>query len=259
MRYRAETQPRMKNEGFTLMEMLIAVTLVALMSLALWSVLRLSVTSWQHATASIDADQRHRATLDLVEKQLASVSALIPPPDPQLGPLQTPVFLGSETGVEFISLCSLRFRDNPGLTTVSYGVVPGTGGDYSLVERESRYLGGDPTQDGSLDQSDEPTVTVFDHLSSAVFEYYDPGNQDKPAQWVNAWDALEDGRLPAAMRISMVAREANGATRTRQIIVPINAEPDTFQPNFINPIGGPPGMGRGPGRRIRENDPRTRK
>lgn len=259
MRHRSVRQLRLRTEGFTLVEMLIAVTLVALMALALWSVLRLTVTSWQHATASIDANQRHRATLDLVEKQLASVSALIPPPDPQLGLWQSPIFLGSETGVEFVSLCALRFRDNPGLTIVSYGVVQGSGGDYSLVERESRYLGGDPTEDAGLDQGEEPTVTIFDHLASAVFEYYDPGALDRPAQWVKEWDALDYGSLPAAIRISMIAREANGATQTRQVVVPISAEPENAQLNFVNPVGGGPGTGRGPGRRGRENDPRTKK
>jgi general secretion pathway protein J len=245
-------QRRAGTEGFTLIEMMVAVTLVAIMALMLWAVLRICVSSWQRGTEFIDANQRHRAMTDLVQKQLASIYPLIPPMDLQMGSGITPVFSGSASGMQFISLCPLRFRDNPGLTLVSYEVVTGNGGDFSLVERESRYLGGDPSQQVSLDPEGEPALTIFDNLDSLEFEYYDPGTQEFPPMWVKEWNVKDIGRLPTWITMTMVVHDAAGARQSRRFVVPIAAQPDNAQANFIDPFNDPR-------RRLREDDPRTRR
>ncbi|MBZ5498538.1 MAG: prepilin-type N-terminal cleavage/methylation domain-containing protein [Acidobacteriia bacterium] len=256
MRNRPQTQRILRAEGFTLLEMLVSVTLVALMALSIWAVLRISIASWKRGTESIDANQRHRATLDLMQKQVASVSAMIPPVDLQTGAGQAPIFEGSQTSVEFISLCSLRFRDNPGLTVVSYGIVPSNQGEFALVEQETRYLGGDPTQYVDFAEGDQPATTIFDHLTSGTFEYLDPGTADRPSQWVTDWSAVDLGRLPTAMSITLNTRDAVGALQSRKLVIPFMAEVESLQPGFIDPFdgrmvvpGGPPSGGRrgGPG------------
>ena len=66
--------------GFTLLEMLIAVTLVALMAVGLWAVFRISIRSWSQGTEFINANQHHRSILDLARKQIASAYPLVTPP-----------------------------------------------------------------------------------------------------------------------------------------------------------------------------------
>src|SRR5262245_8411438 len=129
-----KTDDAVSNErGFTLLEIVIAVTLVALMAVALWSVFRISLTSWTRGTEYIDAHQRHRSVLDLVNRQMASIFGPIAPIDLQTGGAIYPIFVGKTDSVQFVSLSSLRFIENPGLTMVSYDVVPGEQGMYSLV------------------------------------------------------------------------------------------------------------------------------
>lgn len=254
MRNWDKAQRRSGAEGFTLVEMLVAVTLVAMMAVALWSVLRISVRSWQRGTESIDANQQHRATLDLMQKQVASISAIVVPFDPQTGIGPHPIFIGSETSVQFISLCALRFQDNPGLTLVSYDVAPESGGDYSLVEREMRYLGGSLDQDTGLDEVDVPRVTIFEHVGSLTFEYFDPGDSQNLPQWFKEWDATDVGYLPTAIRMTLSARDASGVPQNRQIVVPVQAKSNNLnnlQPGFMNPSGNQGGRG------TRGNNPRT--
>jgi len=252
MRYPERVRRGPGAEGFTLVEMMVAVTLVALMALALWGVLRISITSWKRGTDAIDANQRHRTLLDLVQKQMASIYPLVPPLDLQMGTGITPVFSGSASGMQFISLCALRFRDNPGLTMVSYEVVSGSDGSHSLVERETRYLGGDPSLQAEYQPAEVPATVIFDRLDGLEFEYYDPGTPDVPPQWVKEWSAADLGRMPTWISMTIVSRDAGGAQQARRIVIPIPAQVDSTQANFMDPFSDPR-------RRIREDDPRTRR
>ncbi len=252
MRDRTGSITRTGDSGFTLIEMLVSVTLIAVMAVALWGALRISIGSWKRGTEFIDSNQRHRATMDLVQKQMASAFGMIAPLNLQEGGGLYPIFSGTASGVQFISLCSLRFRDDPGLTVVNYEVVPAADGDYALVEREGRYLGGDPGQAAVSDPDEPAGTTVFDHLVSLVFEYFDPGTPEAPAQWVKDWDGKEMGRLPTAISMTMISRVESGGTQSRQIVVPFPARPVDSGVNFVDPFDQQR-------RRISPDDPRIRR
>ena len=224
------------QNGFTLLEVLVSVTMVALMAVALWSVFRISLTSWARGNAYIDANQRQRSVMDLVKKQMTSVYPAISPADLQLGGPVYPIFVGARESVQFISLASLRFNQNPGLTAVSYELVRGDQGSYSLVEREEQYLGIDPTQEGSLDRKDNRVIPLFENLVSFGFEYFDPGTNESPAEWVREWNSKLTGGLPSAISMSMVNRDAKGQTLSRHVVIPILAKPFDPRLGFTNPL-----------------------
>jgi len=225
------------TEGFTLIEMLVSVTLIALIALCVWGVMRITIASWKRGTDSIDTNQQHRATLDLMQKEVASMSPLLPPIDPQTGMGQYPIFVGSDSGMQFLSPCALHFQDIPGMAFVEYDVVSGSDGTYSLVEKETPYLGGDPTQAEVFGEGDEPTFTIFDHLLGASFEYFDPGTTEIAPQWVSDWSGLDYMSLPSALRITISEQEAASAIKTRQIVIPISSKVNNMQLGLINPSG----------------------
>ncbi len=231
------TKPGSPAEGFTLIEMLVSVTLIALIALCVWGALRITITSWKHGTDSIDANQQRRTTYDLMEKQVSSMSSLLPPPDPDTGIGQYPIFVGSDSAMQFLSPCAFRFQESPGMTFAEYDIVPDQEGGYSLIEKDSPYLGGDPTQAEVAATGDESGITIFDHLASASFEYFDPGTQDTEPQWVTDWNGLDYMSLPAAVKITLVARDASGGTRDRQIVIPIASKINNTLVGFMNPAG----------------------
>lgn len=242
---------RAHEDGFSLLEMIIAVTLVALMAVGVYAVFRISLSSWSRGTGFIDVNQRHRSILDLVQKQMASIYGQMAPIDLQSGGAIYPIFGGTEDSVQFISLSSLRFQENPGLTMVSYDLVRGSGGNFSLVEREQPYLGIDPLREGLLERKDDRFVTIFEDLASFTFEYFDSGTGELPAKWVREWNAREIGKLPAAISMTMVSRDSAGGLLSRHMVVPIMAKPYDPRLNFVNPFETR-------GRRMSENDPRFR-
>lgn len=225
------------QEGFTLLEIVIAVTLVAMIAVTIWGVFSISLRSWSRGTEFIDANQRHRSILSMVRKQLASAYAQIRPIDQQTTGMgmgtNNVIFSGTESSLLFVSLNSLQFQDNPGLTLVSYEVNQDDSGSYSLVEKEARYLGGNP-EEGFSSYGSKATP-IFENLSSCLFEYFDPGDSNNPSQWVREWDGQKLFRLPSAVSLTMVSREAGGNSLNRHMVVPIKAE---IQQGFVNPFGG---------------------
>ena len=219
------------QSGFTLLEMIVAVTLVAMMAVGLWAIFRISLRSWSRGTEFMDANQHHRGILNLVRKQMASAYGLSAPADPQQPGAGTLIFNGTENGLRFISLNSLLFQDSPGLTLVSYEVDQDSEGDYALVEKEARYLGQMP--DEEVSPSGSKATPIFEKLSSCLFEYFDPGDANNPAQWVQEWDGQKLHTLPLAVSVTMMSRDPKGNTLNRHMVVPIKAE---FYQTGINPI-----------------------
>ncbi len=238
--------------GFTLLETAIAVTLMAMMAVGLWSVFRVSLASWRRGTESIDANQRHRSIVDLMKRQMSSIYGVFILADPRTGTPGYPVFSGTETGVQFVSLNSLRFYEHPGLTFVAYELERDRSGAYRLVQREARYLGLDPAVVNPLEGEGVEPLPVFENLTSFAFEYYDPGAADRPARWVSQWNPREMQQLPAAISLSMVSQAPGGETILRHLVVPIMARPDNqLNVPFQNPFEQRP-------RRFREDDERAR-
>jgi prepilin-type N-terminal cleavage/methylation domain-containing protein len=226
------------EKGFTLLEMLVAVTIVAMMALGIWSVFRTSLRAWSRGTEYIDASQRQRNILDMVRKQLASAYPLTAPPDPNspnpVSPISSnTIFQGTETSLHFISLNSLRFHDSPGLTLVNYEVAQGPEGAAILVEREERFLGQIPDYESEIDLAG--MTPLFGNLTQCYFEYL---SEDEEEPWVREWDAQKRGQLPEAVAINMAAVDTDGNTRSHQIIVPIQATRAALQTNILIRRGG---------------------
>jgi prepilin-type N-terminal cleavage/methylation domain-containing protein len=209
------------EQGFTLLEVVIAVTLIVMIAAGLWGVLGTSLRGWAKGTEYIDTNQRNRSTMTMIRKQIASAYNMMVQPDPAVGGVAYPLFTGAENSFQFVSVNSLLFQDSPGLTLVAYEISEGSKGDYSLIEKESRYLGQLPDQESTSAQ--EKITSVLDNLSSCVFQYYDPGNTENPAQWVKEWSGMDRGRLPAAISMEMNWRDSRGNTVNRQIVIPIQA------------------------------------
>ena len=218
------------EKGFTLLEMMVAVTLVALMAVGIWSIFRTTVRAWSRGTEYIDANQRRRNILDMVRKQIASAYPLAAPPDPAMPVSVNPIFHGTESSLHFISLNSLHFQDSPGLTLVNYEVTQDPlGGAYLLGESEERYLW---QSAGFESETDPPATTLlFGNLAECYFEY---SSDDPEEPWVREWDAQERGQLPEAIAMTMTATDMDGVTRNHRVIVPIHATLGTLQMNILN-------------------------
>jgi len=227
------------DAGFTLLEVLVSVTIVAMMAVGLWAVLRMGIRSWSRGAEFIDANQTRRSILDMVRKQIASAYPLFTVPDPQQGGMMYPIFSGGESGFSFVSLSSLQFRESPGLTFVSYEIAEDSNGAYALVQRETRFTGQLP-DDATMSES--RTTPIFQNLINCSFEYFNPDGTDSP--WVQTWEGQDEMRLPSAVSMTMMYRDSGGNSLNRRMVVPLKAEAVDNSANTINPFGNRGVVGR---------------
>jgi hypothetical protein len=173
--------------------------------------------------------------------------------DPAIQNVTYPLFKGTETAMEFVSLNSLRFQDSPGLTLVQYELSPeDDGSGYKLVEREKPYVG--QSSDSAEDTGVFNTVSIFDNIADCYFEYKNPAPEDNEETWVREWDAEQERQLPSAIAMTFALPDANGEMRGQQIIVPIQANEEYVQSGSRGTSGrgraGGRAGGRGRGRDI---------
>ena len=229
--------------GFTLLEVIVAVTLVCLMAVALWAVTSLSIRSWNRGTEFIDVNQRHRSITDMLRKQMSSVFPIFAAPaNTGAGQFTTSIgyllFNGTESDMQFVSLNSMHFGENPGLTLISYEMERQPQGSLSLVEKEEPYVGQDPEDSEST--IEPKSLAIFENLESCAFEYYDPGDGGLSATpgWVPEWDGKTLGRLPKAIAVTMAFKEAKQKNLSRRMIIPLMTVPRTNTPYSGLPGGG---------------------
>ena len=232
--------PKSKDAGFTLLELLIAVTLIAVMAVGVWAALELCVRTWSRGIDAIDDNQRERSTRDLVRKQIASAYPLTR--SSSGGQITTaattaarvaatrtslasaPVFLGGETSLRFVSPNSLLSMDSAGLVMATYEAEIDSDGNITLMQREAPYTG-----QGADDGGYTSSIPVFNNIKECTFEYYDLGDADNPAEWLTEWDTGSRRRMPAAVRISMLFQDSNRNPPGIQMIIPLRAQYNYLQ------------------------------
>ena len=218
--------------GFTLLELVVALTLLVVMAVGVWTALTMCINAWTRGIEAIDINQRERNTQDLVRKQIASAYPVIPNSSASFslsGAQQnvinslltatTPVFSGGETSLRFVSPNSLLSVDSMGLVLVTYEVGVDSSNNVFLVQREAPYVG-QGVDDGWFTSS----AYIFYNLKELTFEYYDSGDENEQAEWVTEWDAMSKRRLPAAVRISMLYQDANSGSPGLQMVIPFRAQ-----------------------------------
>jgi len=218
--------------GFTLVEFLIAATLLALMAAVVSGSLRVALNIYTKSQELLDAEGRRRVLEDMVRRQLGSLYPLTPvlnvggaamgtapgitPPGSSLGvdPLQdqAPLFYGSPSALTFVTVAPFEMLRKPGLTVVLYGHAEDEWGDRYFGALETRYTGPESFYQ-MLEVPEGEPIPVIEPVEDLTFEYYWFDQQTGVGEWYEEWSALDTLSVPSAVRIT--------ADRV-QIVVTIN-------------------------------------
>jgi general secretion pathway protein J len=187
--------PRYRQSGFTLMEVLIALTLLSLILVVLFSTLRLAGTSWDAGTARAEHNNEMRLVQNLIRRALGQAQPIVIP-----SPSGTTLaFSGSAAGVRFTAplpaqagisglyLLGLEIQDN--------------GTDMSLLLRRQQY------RPDMLEFGEQAESTVLlEGISEASFSYLGSQGPYEPVGWTEQWE--QSMRMPQLVRLRVVTDEA---------------------------------------------------
>lgn len=203
---------QVQQKGFTLLEVIVAFTILGLMAAMVFSGLRFALNAYQRSQVRIEAAARERVLLDHIRRQLASLYPLRPTAAfaqsaltgdvaesaPQIVPF--PLFYGQFDTVTFVSVAPLILDNSPGLTIVRYGLAEDEFGEYYLGAMETRFSGIDSFNMMTASPQGKP-LEIVDDIEDLGFEYYGLDPVSQTYQWFSAWDGQEMLSAPRAVRL----------------------------------------------------------
>jgi prepilin-type N-terminal cleavage/methylation domain-containing protein len=242
------------QRGVTLLELMIAITLVAGLSTGMLMAMRTSLLTYEKTAKRLESNRRFVKTQQMLSDQISAVMPVqgaCPGDDGQT--VGIPSFLsGSEDTLRLVSSYSIAEGSRGYPQIVEYRVIPEQRGRVRLVATERPYAGPQSTipycggappppvssyQLGARSavplgsaQSAEPTsgesYVLAEHLAYCRFSYHEPYDQNRfiETPWLPLWDKP---LLPAGVRIEMrpVVPDAGGLS-VLGVTVPIQVNRD---------------------------------
>jgi prepilin-type N-terminal cleavage/methylation domain-containing protein len=204
MKYRNLELEKKNNAGLTLLEVIIAITISAVVVGMLLSALRLGHRAQGKSLERDEVSQRVRILTDRLGWMLRGAYWFAV--WGETAEDMTVYFDGKEDSVGFITTSvdtySDSFADMSGLKWVRI-----FRDDEGLKMRETVFYSED-----AFEEDFEGEEFLFDPAVKEIsFEYLAPGDEEEgiDESWVSVWDGNEEKLLPAAVRVSM-ALEVNG-------------------------------------------------
>ena len=209
----------MRERGVTLLEVLIAVTLLSLLSVAMFMAMRIGLNSFAKADTRLMDNRRVAGAHRIVEDE---IQGMMPVMATCMGPAggagaRIPFFQGEPDVMRLVTAFSLQgsWRGQPQILEMF--VIPGENGTgVRLVANETLYTG--PLGAGRFCTGPRQFIPVnagalsfvlADKLAYCRFAYLvPPASPGQPPQWKQLWTAPT---WPLAVRVEMAPLEADPA------------------------------------------------
>ena len=197
------------QRGFTLMELIISITLVASIATGMLMAMRGGLLSLNRTQARLDENRRAMGIQRILSEQLYGA---MPARTTCAGQLSPFAFRGNTSALEMVSTYSITEGTRGTPHIVEYQVVPDEGGTVKLMVYERLYTGPGSTagfcgETVALQGSPQPFVAAT-HLAYCRISYFqtNPDTQFRGGGWVAAWNGPN---LPSAVRIEMTPAAAD--------------------------------------------------
>lgn len=198
---RASLQQARGERGFTLLELVISITLIGIIVLIISGAMRLGFRSVDSGEKKIEYLERMRSTLSLINSQVQSE---IPLTFDEEGSRKY-YFKGDRDSLSFPTTYSLTGGER-GYVLAAYRVIPGDRGKQILYLKESGI--------GMSNGTETKLLDVFDAIS---FEYFYKEPTAEQGNWVPQW--TNETLMPDKIRVHFV----EGA-KDLALIIPMRAK-----------------------------------
>ncbi|MBM4136399.1 MAG: prepilin-type N-terminal cleavage/methylation domain-containing protein [Nitrospira sp.] len=204
---------KLNNNGFTLLELLISITLSVIVLAILFAGMRLGYKSQEKGKEREEISQRMRILGDRITWLLrGAYPYIITRPEGK-----KVYFMGKSDTIGFVTTSVENTAEGPedraGLKWVSLSVD-----SSGLKLREAVYFLEDVFEDTvGKTYIIDPTVQKID------FEYLDSPDQDIEAIWETEWDPSEKNYIPSAVKVRIVFKYNDKDIRMPDLIVKVGS------------------------------------
>jgi general secretion pathway protein J len=196
------------DRGVTLIEILLAVSTLAVVVLMATGALRVGLRAWESGQRRVDLQQEGRALVELVSDALAGAS----PYQGRLGisPERVVLFEGEPDEIRFVTNAPPLMLDAPAVPFHAVVLGRKEQGPLRLVER--------------LVPSDEPVAPGSERVLSRSVTRFTLAYRDESGAWQERWNAREAGGLPTAVRLELAIAGLGRATPPLVVALPLGRQ-----------------------------------
>jgi len=199
-------------KGFTLLELLISLSLILLVSVVSLGALRLGYRSVESGDARINAQERFRTSLTVIDSQIQSAIAVGWKEKEE--DIEKVYFKGTAENLQFSSNVSI-WDGRRGYLTVDYRVEQGPDGKKRLMAAEN-----------TVGMANRRETLLLDAMDEIRFEYLTSGAVEA-ASWMSQWTDTES--IPEKIKIHLVLRGRDFST-----LIPVRVRQGEVRP-FTTP------------------------
>ena len=207
------------SRGFTLVEVMIALGLLAVIAVATQQALSTSFDIKSTVTASNERHHEARQIMTRLSREIrmAFIRAEVPQQFREEKPAVMTRFFGEEDELTFSSTAHLRIRPNrreSDQCEIGYFLKSDSNSDYrgkTLYRRESTIVDDKPKRGGHI-------WPVAQGIKEFRVEYWDDAKEIGDDAWQRTWDSHEDENsplLPARVRITLELEMPDGGEPIR--------------------------------------------
>jgi len=237
MRRRAEPFNLSTKLGFTLIEVMVTLTILGFILLIIFGAFRLGSSAWNRGESIKEKYQKVRVISQLVSRQIKSAVPYKIKTQKTEGDYLA--FEGKAHSLRFVSAYPMKSRHAEGFVYAVYEFKEGGEEGGQLILYEQRVLNKDFFAE---DLKEDQGISILEGISNVRFEFYREEDQEqkKPEEWVEEWNAKEEKELPKALR--MIITQKNGKAAGEESPVTIQASLPAYQ--FEQVRAAPPGSRR---------------
>jgi general secretion pathway protein J len=190
--------PQAAEHGFTLLELLVAITLLGLLMAALFGGLRLGARVWETADARLEASMTTQVVQDFIRQRLTEMLPLETMPLEVAEPAASAsVFVGTTDAVRFASLLPENLGAGVYLIELALaegGQVDGTG---NLVLRWHPL----EPDERSVEEVQPEERVLIENVLALELSYFGTLDSAQPPDWWQVWEGRAE--LPRLIRLRL--------------------------------------------------------
>lgn len=208
-----------KVNGFTLIEVVITLTIIGIILIIIFGTFRLGLSAWHKGERIKEDYQHYRILSQIVSHQFKS---MVPYKIKTNKAEQDYIaFDGKSRLLKFVSSFSLKSRQPEGFVYVIYEFKEDKKGEGNLIYYEQKVLNKDFFED---EPKEEIKNVLLEGISNIKFEYYREKNDDKnyKEEWLERWSAKEEKELPKALRMTIYRNNKKGDNEEVFLVVQVN-------------------------------------